>query len=193
MRKWHIKLHNTLETRHPAGIWKICCWVHLLAWINRSCIAIHKALVLDRSLQYVQCLTYAAVLHIFLLFSMISYCRIQSRAVSKRQEVRWCSFCWSIPYQLTMFGFRVLIGLFRLLHTHIVYETDSTKIIALLCRISRCLHDLIWLNSIVCHVQTTRSTMIWFSMIDSDINWLCLKRVYWYVYLAYLILILHMK
>ena len=161
MRKWHIKLHNTLKTGHPAGIWKICCWVHLLAWINRSCIAIHKALVLDHSLQYVQCLTYAAVLHIFLLFSMISYCRIQSRAVSKRQEGRWCSFCWSIPYQLTMFGFRVFI--------------------ALLCRISHCLQNLIWLNSIVCHVQTTRCTMIWISMIDSDINWLCLKRVFWHV------------
>ena len=28
---------------------------------------------------------------------MIWYCRIQSSAVSKQQDARWCGFCWSIP------------------------------------------------------------------------------------------------
>ena len=46
-------------------------------------------------------------------------------------------------YQLTMFGIRLLIGLSRLLHTHIAYETDTAKIIAALFRIPYCLHDLI--------------------------------------------------
>ena len=81
----------------------------------------------------------------------------------------------------------------RLLHAHIAYEIDTAKIIAAFSRISYCLHDLIWLNSIVCHVQITRCTMMWFSMIDFDINWLCLKCVYWQCYLYSLIVILHLK
>ena len=56
-------------------------------------------------------------------------------------------------YQLAMFGIRVLIGLSRLRHAHIAYETDYVKIIAAFCRISYCLYDLIRMNSIVCHVQ----------------------------------------
>ena len=81
-------------------------------------------------------------------------------------------------YQLAMFGMRVLIWLSWLLHAHITYITVGAKIIAAFCRISYCLHDLIRLTSIVGYVQTTRCTMIWFSMIDSDINWLYLKCVY---------------
>ena len=46
-------------------------------------------------------------------------------------------------YQLTMFGFPVLIGLSRPLHAHIAYEIDTSKIIAAFFRISYCLHDFI--------------------------------------------------
>ena len=63
-------------------------------------------------------------------------------------------------YPLTMFGNRVMIGLSRLIHAHFAYETDTAKIIALFCQISYCLQDLIRLNSIVCHVQITRYTII---------------------------------
>ena len=96
-------------------------------------------------------------------------------------------------YQLAIFGMRVLIWLSWLLHAHIAYLTDGAKFIAAFCRSSYCLHDLIRLNSIVGYVQTIRCTMIWFSMIDSDINWLCLKCVYSRGYLDSLILILYMK
>ena len=96
-------------------------------------------------------------------------------------------------YQSTMFGIRLLLWLSWLLHAHIAYITDGAKIIAAFCRISYCLHDLMRLNSIVGYVQTTRCTMIWFSMIDSDINWLCLKCVYSRGYLDSLILKFHMK
>ena len=34
---------------------KICCWIHFLAWINHSCIVIHKSLVLYGSQHYVKC------------------------------------------------------------------------------------------------------------------------------------------
>ena len=95
--------------------------------------------------------------------------------------------------QLNMFGIRVLIDLAPHFYAPIAYEIDNVKIIAAFCRISYCLNDLIRLNSIVCHVQTTRCTMMWFSVIDSDINWLCSKCVYWQGYLDSLILILHMK
>ena len=102
-------------------------------------------------------------------------------------------FAIRFRYQLAIFGTPVLIWLSLLLHAHIAYEIDSDKIIAAFFRISYCLLDLIRLYSIVCHDQTTRCTMIWFWMIDSDINWLCLKWVYSRGYLDSLILISHMK
>ena len=88
-------------------------------------------------------------------------------------------FAHRFRYQLTMFGIQLFIWLSRLLHAHIAYEIDADKIIAAFFRISYCLHDLIRLNWIVCHDQTTRCTMMCFSHIDSDIIWLCLKSVYW--------------
>ena len=84
-------------------------------------------------------------------------------------------------YQLTMFEISILIWLSRLLHAHIAYDIDTSNIIAAFCRICYCSRYFIRLNSIVCHVQTTRCTMMWFSMIDSDINWLCLKCAYWFL------------
>ena len=96
-------------------------------------------------------------------------------------------------YQFTMFGISVLIWLSRLLHAHIAYEIDTDKIIAAFFRISYSLLDLIRLNSIVRHDQTTIYSMMQFSLIDSVIIWLCLVCVYWYGYLDSLILILRIK
>ena len=96
-------------------------------------------------------------------------------------------------YQLAIFGIRVLIWLSRLLHAHIAYEIDTGKIIAAFFRIFYCLLDLKRMNSIVCHDQTTRYTMIQFSLIDSAIIWLWLECVYWCGYIDSLILILRMK
>ena len=73
-------------------------------------------------------------------------------------------------YQLIMFEIRLLIGLSRLIHAHVAYETDDAKIISAFCRISYCLHDLIRLNSIVGHVERARCMMMRFSMMDFDIN-----------------------
>ena len=75
-------------------------------------------------------------------------------------------------YQLTMLEIREVIGLSRLVHGNIAYEIVTTNIIAALCRISYSLHYFIRMNSIVCHVKRARCMMVWFSMIDSDINWL---------------------
>ena len=94
-------------------------------------------------------------------------------------------------YQLTMFGIRVLIWLSRFFHAHVAYVIDTNKIIAAFFRISYCLLDLIRLNSIVCHVQTTRYTMMRISLVDSAINRLCLEFGYWYGYLDSFMLILH--
>ena len=112
------------KTRHPARIWRICCWIHIRAWIYRCCIVIHRSLVLDGSLHYVQCVTYAAILPIFILLNMIWYDWIQSSAMFKQQNVRWYAFQWSIMiwYQLTMFEVCIFTGLSRLLDTHIAYE-----------------------------------------------------------------------
>ena len=83
-----------------SGSWKICCWIHIRVGIYRICIVIHKSLVLDGSLHYLQCVTYATILSIFILFSMIWYCRIQSTAVSKERDIRWCGFRYSIPHSI---------------------------------------------------------------------------------------------
>ena len=72
--------------------------------------------------------------------------------------------------QLTMFRIRVLLFLSRLLRAHIAYGIDNAEIIAAFFRISYRLHDLIRLNSIVCHVQTRRCTIMRFTLLDSDIN-----------------------
>ena len=153
----------------------------------------HTSLVLDGSLHYLQCVPYAEILQIVLLFSMIWNCRIQSPACPNNEMYGDAVLAIRFRYQLAIFGMRVLIWLSRLIHAHSAYEIDTDKIITAFCRISYCLRDFIRLNSMVGYVRTTRCTMIWFSMIDSDINWLCLKCVYSRGYLDSLILILHMK
>ena len=100
---------------------------------------------------------------------MTWYAWIQLSAMFKQQGVRWCDFRWSIPQSID-YIWNSSIGLSRLLYAHIGYETNGAKMIKAFCRISYCLHDLIRLNSIVCHVQRARCTMMWFSMIDSHIN-----------------------
>ena len=153
-------------------------YIFQLELTNHSCIVIHRLLVLDGSLHYVQCVSYAAILQIFLLFSMIWYCRFKLPAVSKQRDVRWCGFRLSIPLSIEYVSNSSIGRLPRLIRAHIAYEIDTAKTIVAFCRISNSLHDLIRLNSISCHVQTTKCTMMWFSMIDSDNNWLCLKWVY---------------
>ena len=82
-------------------------------------------------------------------------------------------------YQFNMFGIRILIWLSRFLHAHIAFEIDTANIITVFFLISYWLHDLIRINSIVCHVQRTWWKMIRFTLIDSAINWLCLEFEYW--------------
>ena len=73
-------------------------------------------------------------------------------------------------YQLTMIEIPVLIGLSRLHRAHIAYEIDTPKVTAALFGITYCSNDLIRLNSIVSHVQTTKCTTMRISMFDSSIN-----------------------
>ena len=80
-------------------------------------------------------------------------------------------------YQFAMFNNTILIGLSLLLHAHNAYEIDAAKIVVALCRISCCLYDLIRLVSIACRVQTTKYTMMQYSLIDSAIHWLWLGIV----------------
>ena len=165
-----------------AGICQICCWIHLLVWIYCSCIVFQKALVLDGSLKYVQCVPYAEILQIFYClawFDTVEFNRLPCPNDKMYDDV---VFANRFRYQLVIFWNWILIELSRFLHAHIACDIDTSKIIAAFCRIS-CLYDLIRLNAIACRVQATRYTMIWFSQIDSDINWLCLKSVYWEGYL----------
>ena len=73
---------------------------------------------------------------------------IQSPAESKRQDVRWCSFRWSIPLSIDYVCQSSMDRLFRLLQAHIAYEIDTAKITAAFCRISYCCMILYgWIKS----------------------------------------------
>ena len=134
-----------------------------------------------------------SILPNFLLFAWFDSIEFNRLPCSNNKIYDDADFADRFRYQLAMFGNRALIWLSWPLHDHIAYITDGAKIIAAFCRIFYCLHDFIWLNSIVGDVQTTRCTMIWFTMFDSAINWLFSKCVYSRGYLDSLILILHMK
>ena len=134
-----------------------------------------------------------SILPNFLLFAWFDTLEFIRLPWSNNKIYDDANFTDRFRYKLAMFGIRVLIWLSWLLHAHIAYIKDGAKIIAAFCRISYCLQDFIRLNTIVGDVQTTRCTMIWFSMVDSDINWLFLKCVYSRRYLDSLIVILRMK
>ena len=129
----------------------------------------------------------------FLLFAWFDTLEFNRLPCSNNKIYHDADIADRFCYQLAMVEIRVMIWLACHLHAHIAHITDAAKIIAAFCRISYCLHDLIRLNSIVGYVQTARCTMLWFSMIDSDMNWLWLKCVYSWGYLDTLILILRMK
>ena len=76
---------------------------------------------------YVQCVPYAAILQIFLLFSVIWYGRIQLPAVFKQRDVRWCSFRWSIPPSVEYAWNSSIDRLSRLHHANIAYEIDTAE------------------------------------------------------------------
>ena len=152
-------LCNTLKNRLPAGIWKICRFLHIPAWIYGKCIVFHNAMVLDGALQYVQWVPFAKIMQILYClawFDTVEFNRLLCANNKMHDEV---VFDDRFLYSLTMFGNRVLIMLSRLVHAHIAYEIGAAKIIAAFCRISYCLYDIIRMNSIVCRVQTTRCTM----------------------------------
>ena len=160
-------------------MWLIWCWIRILAWISRSCLVINQSLVLDGSLHYLQCVPYSAILQIFYCLARIDTVKFNRLPYPNNKMEDDDVFTVRFRYKLTMFGMLVLIWLSRLFHAHIGYEIDTAEIIAAFFRISYCLHDFIRFNLIVCHVQTARCTMMWFSLIDSDVNWLCLKCVFW--------------
>ena len=112
----------------------------------------------------------AIILPNFLLFAYLDTVEFNRLPCSNYKMYADAVFADQFRYQLTMFGNPTSKGLSRLLHAHIAYEIDTAKIIAAFSRISYCLHDFIRLNSIVCFDQTTRYTMMRFSLIDSAIN-----------------------
>ena len=135
-RKLYIKLYNTLKTRCHAGIWEICRLIHILAWIYRSCIVIHKALVLDGSLQYVYCIPYVTFLQIFLLLSMTWYVYFNRLPCPNDNMYNDHVFAYRFLLQMITFGMCTLIWLSLLLHDRIAYEIAIAKITAEICWIS---------------------------------------------------------
>ena len=95
---------------------------------------------------YENCQNHRSVLQNFAFLAWFDTLEFNRLPRSNNKMYDDAVFADRFGYQLAMFGIRVLIGLSRLLHDHIAYETDGAKIVAAFCRISYCLHDLIRLN-----------------------------------------------
>ena len=188
-RKWHIKLYNTPKTRRLAGIWKICCCIHFLAWISHSCIVIHKLLILDGSLHYVQGAPYAAILQIFYCLTWWDTVEFHCLPCPNNEMYDDAVFADRFHCQLTRVGIRVLIGLSRHLHAHIAYCQNN-------CRFLPNFLFFAWFDTVEFYRLPCPNNKMYDDVafeIDSDITWLCLKCSYWWGYLDSLILMLHMN
>ena len=119
---------HALKTRCHAGIWEIYRLIHILAWIYRSCIVIHKVSVLDGSLQYVYCVPYMAILQIFLLFSMTWYVYFNRLPCSNDKMYNDHVFAYRFLLQMTTFVKCTLIWVSLLLHAIIAYAIVFAKI-----------------------------------------------------------------
>ena len=188
---WNIKLNNTRKTSRLPGIWKICCWIHIRDRIYRSCIVIHKLLVLDGSMHYLQCVTYAAILPIFILFSMILYCRIQATAVSKERYLRWFGFRYWIPLSIDhVWNSCIDMALSIFSYSYCIcnrYWQNHRSILAHFLLFAW--FDTLEFNRLPCSKSKIYDDAV--SLVDSAINWLCLEFVYWYGYLDSFMHILH--
>ena len=120
------------------------------------------------------CQNHRRILPNFLLFVWLYSVEFHRLPCPNDQTYDVVVFADRFRCPLTLFGSRIWIGLSRLLHAHIAYEIYTAKFIAAFCRIFYCLYDYIRLNSIACRVQTTKCTMMYYSLIDSAIHWLCL-------------------
>ena len=67
-------------------------------------------MVLDGSLNYVQCVPYAVILQIFLLFAWFDTGKFNCLPCPNNEMYDDAVFADRFRYQLTMFGIRVLIG-----------------------------------------------------------------------------------
>ena len=160
--------------RYPLTMFGKRVWIVLS---RHFMIVLHRKLILPKSSSH------SAELSIV---CMVWYGWIQSPTVSKRQDVRWCSFCWSIPLSIAYAWESRFV---RVIST----PSCSYCISNWYCQNHRRIPPnfllfewLCTLNSIDCRVQTTRCTTMYFSLIDTVIHWLCVKCAYWYGYLKLL-------
>ena len=80
-------------------------------------------MVLHGSLHYVQWVPHAAILQIFYCLAWIYTVEFNSLSYTNNEMYDDAVFADRFRHQLTMFGIGVLIGISRLLHARIAYET----------------------------------------------------------------------
>ena len=118
---------------------------------------------------------------------------LQLSAVSKQRDLRLWGFRWSIPLSIDyVWNLSIDRAIATPSSSYCVwnrYCQDHRSILPNFLMIAW--FDTLELYRLPC--STTRSTMMRFTLIDSDINWLCLKCLYWLGSLDSLITRLHLK
>ena len=169
----YCRIQSPVVFKQQDARWYGFCWSIPLSF-DYVCNSVIDMAILTPSCSYciwnIYCQNRGSILPNFLLLEWFDTLDFSRLPCSNNKMNDDAVFACRFRNQLTIFGIRLLIGISRLLHAHIAYETDGVKIMAAFCRISYCLHDFIRLNSIVCHVQRKRCTMMWFLVIDSDNN-----------------------
>ena len=170
---WYVCIDRAISTLSCSYcIWNSYCHNHGRIQPNFPLISMIWYSWIDSpgSLQYVYYVPYAAILHIFLLFSMICYVTFNRLPCPNDKMYGNEVFADRFRLQLTMIG--VLIGLFRIFLAHIVYEIAIAKINAEFCRISHCSawFDTVGFYRLPCANNNMSDVLL--SLIDSVMNWL---------------------
>ena len=120
---------------------------------------------------------------IIAVFCQISYClydliRLNSIACRDRQhDLWWCSFRWSMPLSIDYVWHSCID---RVISTPSCSYCMWNRHFQNYRRILPNFLLFVWFDTVEFNrLPCPNDTMICFSLIDSDINWLCLKSVYW--------------
>ena len=138
---WYCRIQSPVMSKQQdirrCGFYWFYSAINCLCWNSR----------IDRAISTTSCSyciwyryrqNHRSILPNFLLFAWFDTLEFNRLPCSNKMMYDDAVFADRFCYQLTMFGIRLLIGLSRLHHALIKYESDCAKMSASFCRISYC-------------------------------------------------------